>query len=162
MLNLKPRRRRTLRNLIPFLVLSALLVWVVRIPPTIIFWLGVIMSPAFAILQVIAALLYLRLMPLCLRQMEQVGARGLSAYLQQQLQRAYHGVMDNSLLVLALSAVNVVVPLVLLFNAPLIPTTVWEALAFFAFGAALFTFVVAMESSLIIYDMFSLASRRDL
>jgi len=156
-LNLQPRRRKRLRNLVPFLVLAALLVWLVRIPPTVVFWFGVLMSPAFVVLQVVAVGLYLKLLPLCARRLEQTGARGLSAYLQRQLTQAYHAVLDNTPLVLALSVVNVVVPLMLLFNAPLIPTFAWEPLAFFAFASALFTFLVALESSLIIYDMFGLA-----
>ncbi len=159
-LNLQPRRRKRLRQLIPFLILAALLVWLARIPPTVIFWFGVLLSPAVLVLQIIAALLYRRLLPQCARTLEQSDARGLSAYLQRQLTQAYHGALDNTPLVLALSALNVAVPLVLLFNAPLIPTGAWEWLAFFAFASALFTFVIAMESSLIIYDMFGIALKR--
>lgn len=139
--------------------LSALLVWLTGIPPTLIFWLGVLAAPVFVLLQILAVLFYLRLMPALQRKLLALDAHGLASYLQRNLRHAYHGVIDNSAFVALLAVVNVAVALLLLFNALLIPTSLWEWLAFFAFGSALFISYIAFDSSRIIWQMLDLLNK---
>ena len=161
-LQLEPQRRRPLRTLLPFCVFAILLLWLTPVQPTVIFWFGVMVTPVLALLQVTAALFYLKLMPICQAQMNEIGAKGLATYLQRQLERAYGRLLDDTRLVLVLTALNIVAPLMILFNAQLIPTFLWTWLAVFAFGSALFSFYVVLGSSKIILEMFNLLLRRTL
>ena len=159
-LNLQPRRTRTFRAVLPFCALSALLVWIVRVPPTLLFWSGVISLPIFLLLQIACGVSYRWLLPRCRARLNEVGAKGLAAYMQQRLVGAYHGAQSNTWLVVALTALNLAAAIVLLTNALLIATVLWEWLAFFAFGSALLTALVALESSKIVFDMLGLLMRR--
>ncbi len=159
-LALEPRPRRPLRVVLLPAALAVLLIWLTPLPPTILFWFGVGILPPLALLQIVAALLYLRLMPACYARMTDVGAKGLAAYLQQRLEKAYGSLLDDTRLVLLLTALNLVVALAILYDTRFVPTFLWAWLAVVAFASALFVLTIVVTSSRIILQMFDLLMRR--
>ena len=158
-LDLEPGRRTPLRLFLVFGALAVALLWFTPLPPAVLFWFGALITAVFVLFQLCAALLYWRLMPACQARIT-TGARGLTSYLQRRLVLAYGQLWHDTRLVAALAAINVVAAVVILFDALLIPTFLWSALAVFAFACALFTLCIAAVSSRIIWDMFGLLLRR--